>query len=352
MAGFDPDEYLKSSAKPAETGKPPKDDGFDPDAYLKDGGREKSAGERFKEPLKTMSFEDWQKNSIIAPAINYVVGASPFGTEEQYQTAKSNLTGKIGNMVTGIGQAITSPVETATNVYNAIKQNPAGAAGNIVKGAIYDPELLFAPGVRSVTAPVASTVAKTAAAPVTVPYNLMQGVLNAGRGELGSATSALRAIDPMDVSRLVQADRMSPVQAMAANAAGNIPKEGQLLRAIGENVARGYTEGGIVKNAAYDVLPMMLGSPVPLSATAKASGSGLNALINKNAFSNLDELKRIEDFVLRADTGRLKPGEVYNSPVKPGSSFSNMVNSAIIQGAKATGSVAPATAAKKKDKKE
>jgi hypothetical protein len=80
MAGFDPDEYLKSSAKPAETGKPPKDDGFDPDAYLKDGGREKSAGERFKEPLKTMSFEDWQKNSIIAPAINYVVGASPFGT--------------------------------------------------------------------------------------------------------------------------------------------------------------------------------------------------------------------------------------------------------------------------------
>jgi hypothetical protein len=313
--------------------------------------KEKSAGERFAEPLKSMSVEDWQKNSIIAPAINYLVGATPFGTEEQYQTAKSNLTDKFGNLISGIGQAITSPVETAKNVYSAITENPAGMAGNIVKGAIYDPELLFAPGVRSVTAPVASAAAKTAAAPVTIPYNIAQGVLNTGRGELGSSSSALRSINPQDVSRLVQADKMSPVQAIAARATESIPKEGQTIRAMGESIARGYIDGGIAKNAAFDLGAMALGLP-PLSATAKSVGQGINAFANKNMFKNLDELKKIEDYVRRADVGALKPNEVYTSPVKPGSSFSNMLNSAIIESAKATGSVAPVAATKKKDKKE
>jgi hypothetical protein len=165
---------------------------------------------------------------------------------------------------------------------------------------------LFAPGVRSVTAPVA----RAAVSPVTAPIKIGQGMLNVGRGELGSEASALRAITPEQTAMLSRAEsavnpntginpNMNAMQATLANAAGAIPKEGQMLNAIGESIARGYQGKGAGMNALVDLAGIGVGG-VPLSSTLRAGGAVFNNLFNQNAFKKLAEYERIQEIIKKS----------------------------------------------------
>jgi hypothetical protein len=193
-----------------------------------------SKTDKFLKPLQSMSFEDWQKNSIIAPAINYVVGASPFGTEEQYQEAKSNLTGKIGNAWEGIKSFAVNPVDTTKGVVNAIAENPAGAAGQVVKGALYDPQFL------------PKSVLSAAVKPITAPINIARDIKAArdvtkyGIGESAFAPVSREVVEAASNPEL-WAGKAPLSQRDAAKllphgaATGQVLREGKTVQGMAEN---------------------------------------------------------------------------------------------------------------------
>jgi hypothetical protein len=338
MAAFDPDAYIKKNEPKTE---------FDPDSYIADGEKKTNA-QKFAEPFKDVSAQDFAKNSLLGSAANYLFQKSPVGkllpntlasiapvSPEQRQRiqgldqpatagnimeyaalggpvnralqgeARENVMNAYGNAAQGAYTAVTNPVETAKGLYEHATTNPYGFAGELAKGALYDPELLGKPGARAI-----EMGAATVAAPVTVPYKLAQGVLNVGRGELGGEASALRAISPEQTSILNRAEsavnpnsninpNMNALQATLANAAGAIPKEGQMFKAIGESIARGYQGKGAGMNALVDLAGLGVGG-VPLSSTLRAGGAVFNTLFNKNAFKKLAEYERIQEIIKKA----------------------------------------------------
>lgn len=155
---FDPDQYLQKKI----------DEEFNPDAYLTK--EDTSAWGRFTAPLKNMSVADWEQKSLIAPwAKAAVPGVSALtsmykGTTPEQETvdAYKNLYGKGEALAGGVKQLATSPVETVSKIAGHIAENPAGFAGEAVKGVIYDPEQLFIPGVGKAAETVARPIAGAA----------------------------------------------------------------------------------------------------------------------------------------------------------------------------------------------
>jgi len=97
--------------------------------------------EEFKKPLHEMSIEDWKKNSLAAPIIAYTAGSMPLiGDEAMKKEAEANLIAKYEAAKKGIKSFAEHPGESITNVAKGIYKNPGRFAGEVVKGAIYDPE--------------------------------------------------------------------------------------------------------------------------------------------------------------------------------------------------------------------
>ena len=104
-------------------------------------------GQEFLKPLQGMSFEDFKKNSFLAPAATLAAGAvNPNIPLSEMDAARQQLNAKFSNAFQGFKQAITHPIETI----QAIGENPGRSAGEALKSTIYDPEMLLAPEVGGV----------------------------------------------------------------------------------------------------------------------------------------------------------------------------------------------------------
>ena len=107
--------------------------------------------EDIKKPLSEMSWEDFKKKSLLAPAATYTAASLgvPGFTEKEKQEAQANLEQKGGNLVKALKNVANMPVqEFSQGVINAGKQlveHPGTAIGEQVKSTVYDPEQLLAP---------------------------------------------------------------------------------------------------------------------------------------------------------------------------------------------------------------
>lgn len=231
---------------------------------------EKSAVENFMAPLRAISPEDWKKESIAYPVLQTMRGLLPFQGkqgEQDYTQGMAGIKKKGDTIVEGVKQIVTSPVETANQVYSAVSERPAETAGNIIKGAVYDPELLFTPGVKQAGQAVAATGQAIKSGAVTAG-NVAEGAINTlGRkgtkpgqratyaGQYESARQPagttyntpenLQAwreglIDTAELNK--KAVQYTPEQAAALNRTGGmVPYTGQVARATGEALAEPYT---------------------------------------------------------------------------------------------------------------
>jgi len=117
-----------------------------------------SFAEDFRKSVGEMSYEDFKNKSLIASAAKYT-GASlglPGFTEQD----KKQLEEKAIGFVEGVKTAVENPVETAKNVYKAVTEHPGTVLGEMVKGAVYDPELMFMPGAKQTAQMVEKGVKK------------------------------------------------------------------------------------------------------------------------------------------------------------------------------------------------
>lgn len=134
--------------------------------------------EQFRKSVGEMSFEDWRKKSLIAPAVEYVVGGLPvFGDKTMKAEAEKNLIEKGKGFIEGVKTAIESPVETAKNIYTAVTEKPGEVLGGMVKGAIYDPELMFLPGAKQTAQAVTQGAKTTGQAIAKVPGVVREAVM-------------------------------------------------------------------------------------------------------------------------------------------------------------------------------
>jgi muramidase (phage lysozyme) len=107
--------------------------------------------EDIQKPLGEMSWEDFKKKSLLAPAATYTAATLgvPGFTEKEKQEAQANLEQKGGNLVKALKNVANMPVQEFTQgVINTGKQlveHPGTAIGEQVKSTIYDPEQLLAP---------------------------------------------------------------------------------------------------------------------------------------------------------------------------------------------------------------
>lgn len=110
------------------------------------GEMSKKLGKEFVKPLSEISAEDWKEKSLLAPAIEYTASSLgvPGFTEADKKAAEDKLIKKGKAFVEGVSTFAQSPIETTKKAISSIVENPAGFAGEVVKGAIYDPEQFVA----------------------------------------------------------------------------------------------------------------------------------------------------------------------------------------------------------------
>jgi hypothetical protein len=150
--------------------------------------------EEFKKPLQEMSMEDWKKHSLAAPIMQYTVGSMPIvGDEAMKKEAEANLLAKYESAKQGVKSFAEHPGESIANVAKGIYENPGRFAGEMVKGAIYDPEF-------GVATPAGRMVAKT----VEKTGNAISGIggavgRNVKAGTIGNIATDVMGI-PIDKS--------------------------------------------------------------------------------------------------------------------------------------------------------
>jgi hypothetical protein len=152
--------------------------------------RPSSFAEDFRKTVGEMSFEDFKNKSLIASAAKYT-GAS-LGLPGFVEEDKRQLEDKAVGFVQGVKAAVESPVETAKNVYKAVTERPGTVLGEMVKGAIYDPELLFLPGVKQ-TAQAVGQGAKTAGQGVVTGAQAVRNAVMPSEQQLVAQYNARRA---------------------------------------------------------------------------------------------------------------------------------------------------------------
>jgi len=274
MPAFDPDEYLKK--KEGST--------FDPDQYL--AKKEKSIGEKFMEPLKSISVEDWKKSSLSGPLLQTLGGLTGSGPEQDkmLQEGLAGVKRKGDEILQGIGNFILDPATGISNAYNAITENPAGAAGNVVKGLAYDPQFISGAAKAAVqapkavintaknVAPVVKDVAGAVISPIQTTKNFAggfrEGYFNPEGARPGKSATVplqehyypkeavdqfnkgLMSLDELEASRIYNAKNelfttpsaRSALDTATTNAQGQkmIPLEGRKMEAFGEQLGREY----------------------------------------------------------------------------------------------------------------
>ena len=280
----------------------------------------KSASDKFTAPLKEMSVEDWKKESIAYPVLQTMRGLLPFQGKEGEQDFTQGMAGikKKGDaIVEGVKTIAQNPAAAAQAAYQAVTERPAETAGNIIKSAIYDPELLFMPvpganqarqAIGAVTRPVVQGVKTTAQVPIDV-----------AKGALGRATNYIAepGVKPtgyqVPSSRILLGDEFIPKKEMAelrqgmpisegairpigelapapilALSGGEIPVAGQAARAFGERIGKTYSNP---YTAAADIGSMFLTGGIPiLTAGRGALGlaqAGADAFLSRKGFTSL-----------------------------------------------------------------
>jgi hypothetical protein len=176
--------------------------------------RPSSFAEDFRKPLSEMSVEDWKNKSLLGTAARYT-GASlglPGFTEED----KRPLEEKAVGFVQGVKTAVESPVETAKNVYKAVTERPGTVLGEMVKGAIYDPELLFLPGVKQ-TAQAIGQGTKAAGQGVVTAGQAVRNAVMPSEAQLIAQFNARRTAPGASVGAMATPDRAT-IDAMLASA--------------------------------------------------------------------------------------------------------------------------------------
>lgn len=217
-----------------------------------------SFAEDFRKTVGEMSWEDWKNKSLLGTAARYT-GASvglPGFTEED----KKPLEEKAKGFVQGVKTAVESPVETAKNIYKAVTEQPGVVLGEMVKGAVYDPELMFLPGVKQ-TAQMAGEGVKAVGQGVKTGAQAVRGAVMPSEAQLIAQFNARKAAPGGSVGAMATPDRAT-VEAMLAGASPELratvaamPIETVNLKAL-ENQLKGdkfgyqLTKGEALQDAA------------------------------------------------------------------------------------------------------
>ena len=184
------------------------------------GGNLQPVVEGITNALKSMSIEDWKKESTLANMLKYGVGSMPIiGDQAFYQEGKNKL---IESGKSGI-QALMNPKET----FQAISQaEPGNLLGQLIKGGLYDAPL--GPSSKPIF-----NAAKTVAQPVVnvgkqaLP-SIMQGMenLQGGLNAYKNTVNPPKQINPLDQTL------PNNVFPMTGGGAANVSKQTMLQNAI------------------------------------------------------------------------------------------------------------------------
>jgi len=173
-----------------------------------------SFAEDFRKTVGEMSYEDFKNKSLIASAAKYTgatLGLPGFAEED-----KKQLEEKAKGFVQGVKTAVESPVETAKNVYKAVTEHPGTVLGEMVKGAVYDPELMFLPGVKQ-TAQLAGEGVKAVGQGVKTGAQAVRGAVMPSEQQLIAQFNARRNASGASVGAMATPDKAT-VDAMLASA--------------------------------------------------------------------------------------------------------------------------------------
>jgi hypothetical protein len=173
-----------------------------------------SFAEDFRKSVGEMSYEDFKNKSLIASAAKYT-GAS-LGLPGFAEEDKKQLEEKAKGFVQGVKTAIESPVETAKNIYTAVTEHPGTVLGEMVKGAVYDPELMFLPGVKQTAQAVGQGVKKAGEGVVTAGKAVRQAVMPSEQ-QLVAQFNARRTAPGGSVGAMATPDKAT-IDAMLASA--------------------------------------------------------------------------------------------------------------------------------------
>jgi len=233
----------------------------------------------FTAPLKEMNVEDWKKSSLLYPGLQMVYGLLPFQGKQGEQAFVQGTKGvkeKGDVIVEGVKNIIQNPVQTAQAAYTAITERPGETAGNLVKGIVYDPQLLFTPvpGAKQAGQAVAATgraavnTAKTVGGAVAAVPDVARGFTGTLSGKIakpGTEPTPYKQVPPVmepagrthipaDVMAEYQASRITPEQAQASaipytaeqiaaleRTGGMVPYSDNVGKATGAILAEPYT---------------------------------------------------------------------------------------------------------------
>jgi hypothetical protein len=201
---------------------------FTPSSYMEDDGygikfakptafketNPSSFAEDFRKSVGEMSYEDFKNKSLLASAAKYT-GAS-LGLPGFAEEDKKQLEEKAKGFVQGVKTAVESPVETAKNVYKAVTEHPGTVLGEMVKGAVYDPELMFLPGVKQ-TAQLAGEGVKAVGQGIKTGAQAVRGAVMPSEAQLISQFNARKASGGGSVGAMATPDKAT-IDAMLASA--------------------------------------------------------------------------------------------------------------------------------------
>ncbi len=173
-----------------------------------------SFAEDFRKSVGEMSYEDFKNKSLLASAAKYT-GAS-LGLPGFAEEDKKQLEEKAKGFVQGVKTAVESPVETAKNVYKAVTEHPGTVLGEMVKGAVYDPEMLFLPGVKQ-TAQLAGEGAKAIGQGVKTGAQAVRSAVMPSEAQLVAQFNARKTAPGGSVGAMATPDRAT-VETMLASA--------------------------------------------------------------------------------------------------------------------------------------
>lgn len=217
-----------------------------------------SFAEDFRKSVSEMSYEDFKNKSLIASAAKYT-GAS-LGLPGFAEEDKKQLEEKAKGFVQGVKTAVESPVETAKNIYTAVTERPGTVLGEMVKGAVYDPELMFLPGVKQ-TAQAVGEGAKVVGQNVKTGAQAVRNAVMPSEAQLVAQFNARRTSPGGSVGAMATPNKAT-VDAMLASASpelqakiGSYPTELVDIKAL-ENQLKGdkfgyqLTKGEALQDAA------------------------------------------------------------------------------------------------------
>jgi len=255
-----------------------------------------SFAEDFRKSVGEMSYEDFKNKSLLASAAKYTgasLGLPGFGEED-----KKQLEEKAKGFVQGVKTAVESPVETAKNLYKAVTEHPGTVLGEMVKGAVYDPELMFLPGVKQ-TAQLAGQGVKAVGQGVKAGAQAVRGAVMPSEAQLIAQFNARKTAGGGSVGAMATPDRAT-VETMLASASPELqatvaamPIETVNIKAL-ENQLKGdkfgyqLTKGEALQDAAMmsDEFNKRSKNPALLNRLEDRDlkiGEGFNTLIAKAA---------------------------------------------------------------------